>query len=307
MAASPSPHYALPLYSLSIGDAIVVYWDGDRKWYPAEVTEARGDHECEVLYRDGEREWIRLDEVKFVAKRGRLGSSRSKRAKTDTIEEEAEDEDSGGIEKIRDVLFDTEDRLPLEGVLSDDLDWWKAWHDEVTMAVVENNIRGLMDATLSLALQLKPCVRTTWWDKHSDSWKERLNGVATTRDAIVVVKDLQNNAISWSMARKLFSGKVQAVACRRSKRLKKKTTFEDKSRFKNSTGDCKHVEEHISPCLVEPSMLCSVEPEASLGSPHLSHKKSSCIENNERSMFKNHGASNVRDVPQSDMGKSYNY
>ena len=106
MAASAASSCVLPLHGLSIGDNILVYWDGDRKWYPAEITEATGDHECEVLYKDGEREWIRLDKVRFTLRRDCGGSTRGKgkRAKSDAGKEK--EEESAGIEMIRDVLFD---------------------------------------------------------------------------------------------------------------------------------------------------------------------------------------------------------
>ena len=106
-ASSPSP-YALPLHRLSIGDSILVYWDGDRTRYPAEITEAKGDHDCEVLYKDGEREWIRLDKVRFILSRrwdwGPSTRGKGKKAKSDA--EKEKEEESAGIEKIRDVLFD---------------------------------------------------------------------------------------------------------------------------------------------------------------------------------------------------------
>jgi len=51
-------------------------------------------------------------------------------------------------------------------VCTENFEWWKTWRDDIMMVVVKNDIRGLMDATLSLALQLKPSVTTKWWAKH---------------------------------------------------------------------------------------------------------------------------------------------
>ncbi|ONK56033.1 uncharacterized protein A4U43_C10F3440 [Asparagus officinalis] len=96
--------YALPLHRLSIGDTILVNFEGDRRWYSAEIVEANGDHECEVLYKDGEREWIDLEKVKFRVSSNLSGSirKRSKIEKSNVKEEEEAYE----IEEIGDVLFD---------------------------------------------------------------------------------------------------------------------------------------------------------------------------------------------------------
>lgn len=96
--------YSLPLHRLSIGDTILVNFDGDRRWYSAEIVEANGDHECEVLYKDGEREWIDLEKVKFRVSRNWSGSMR-KRSKIEKSNVK-EEEEAYEIEENRDVLSD---------------------------------------------------------------------------------------------------------------------------------------------------------------------------------------------------------
>lgn len=103
MADSP---YAFPAHRLSLGDIVLVYWDGDRKWYPVEIMEAKGDHECKVLYKDGEREWIDLEKARFIVRRswgGPMKESR-KRGKKSNVKVE---EEIFGIENVKEILFDT--------------------------------------------------------------------------------------------------------------------------------------------------------------------------------------------------------
>lgn len=95
-------------------------------------------------------------------------------------------------------------------MFAEGLDWWKTWHDDVVMIVARKDVKGLMDSILSLVLQLKPGITSSWWAKHSDGWKKRLKIAGTIREATLLVKDLRDNAISWSTARKLFSENTDA-------------------------------------------------------------------------------------------------
>ncbi|KAJ4966726.1 hypothetical protein NE237_018575 [Protea cynaroides] len=198
MAASsaPSSHPGyLPFYGVSVGDHLVVYWDGDRKWYTGEVIETVGDHGCKIHYEDGDSEWVSLNEVKFLLSRDWKNSIRKRRNRDNTDQ----------LETMKSILFDIEDRLPPGAVFEQNFSWWKGWHDGVLRDVKDKNVPGLKDAALEISLQIKPEVASPWWLTHSDKWKENLEEASTVSDATYVVKELQKNAVNWSNAKKLFS------------------------------------------------------------------------------------------------------
>lgn len=57
---------------VKVGDAISVYWPDDRTWYDGEVKSIDAiSGTCEVLYNDGERETLNLEEEKYKSKGGK--------------------------------------------------------------------------------------------------------------------------------------------------------------------------------------------------------------------------------------------
>ncbi|XP_043724989.1 CHD3-type chromatin-remodeling factor CHR7-like [Telopea speciosissima] len=217
--SSASPHNLghLPLHRVSVGDHIVVYWDGDRKWYPAEVIETIGDHRCKVHYEDGDCEWVSLDEVKFLLRRDWKSSIRERRNRDNTNQ----------IKTIKGILFDIEDRLPLGAVFEQNLSWWKEWHDGVLRDVKDKNVVGLKSAALEISLQIRPEVASPWWLTHSNEWKENLEGASTISDATYVVKELQKNAVNWSNTKKLFSVEEKIIGVSGDEKVLCKTSCVD--------------------------------------------------------------------------------
>uniref|UniRef100_A0A1D1Z0P6 CHD3-type chromatin-remodeling factor PICKLE n=1 Tax=Anthurium amnicola TaxID=1678845 RepID=A0A1D1Z0P6_9ARAE len=102
MASSSSP--SRPLSGLSVGDSLRIYRDGERRWYPAEITAIRDEHNCEVLYGDGEREWLSLREVKYIVNRVGKGSNRGRRKKVG--KEDGDDKADEQIDSIKKQLLD---------------------------------------------------------------------------------------------------------------------------------------------------------------------------------------------------------
>ncbi|ERN19886.1 chromodomain-helicase-DNA-binding protein 3 isoform X1 [Amborella trichopoda] len=177
------------------GDSILVYWDGDRKWYGAEVVSVRENLDCEVVYEDGESEVLNLGDVKYMMRKW----------KSSTRERKSRRGGDHGLLSVQEMLFSMEDRIPPSVAFEKDLGWWKQWHDRVSKDVKSMNIRGTMNAALEFALQIKPEILLPWWATNSEDWKMRLRTASTVAEAQLVVRDLQFKAIDWFHARELFT------------------------------------------------------------------------------------------------------
>lgn len=187
-------------YTIKVGDAISIYWDGDKRWYSGEVLEADEQGNCHVLYEDGEQERLNLGEVKYRTGRNWKGSLRGKKSK---------DGKDPIFKAIADILFDIEDRLPPKGVLRNKLEWWDKWHKTVLHAVESGDIKDVAKATLEIALQMKKNITTTWWRSNHAEWKKQLKKASTASDIDLLVKELRVKVVDWSAARQLF-GHVQS-------------------------------------------------------------------------------------------------
>ncbi|XP_058089747.1 CHD3-type chromatin-remodeling factor PICKLE-like [Magnolia sinica] len=91
---------SLPLHGVSVGDSLLVYCYADRKWYSCEIIEVSGDHDCEILYEDGERDRISLDQIKFIVRRNWTGSIRERKKRGDD-----------SLQTIKNILFDMENTV----------------------------------------------------------------------------------------------------------------------------------------------------------------------------------------------------
>ncbi|KAL2645131.1 hypothetical protein R1flu_012718 [Riccia fluitans] len=190
---------------VDVGSWIKVYWDGDDKWYSAEVTEFDPVTEwCKVLYEDGEREEFRLSEVKYRNISG------------DKMKEQEEAEDEGVYSKkslryIRLTLVDMADRLPEAAVRKDCRQWWDTWQKNVTSAAYVHNFDGLVQLAGLLGEQInvhgiegKVNVTTDWWKAESKNWQARLAGSRSYGDLANRVRELLLRAVDWTAARNLF-------------------------------------------------------------------------------------------------------
>ncbi|KAL3698484.1 hypothetical protein R1sor_012560 [Riccia sorocarpa] len=190
---------------VEVGSWIKVYWDGDDKWYRAEVTELDPVTElCKVLYEDGEREEFRLSEVEYLNISG------------DKMKEQEEAEDEGVYSKkslryVRLTLVDMADRLPEAAVRKDCRQWWDTWQRNVTGAADVHNFDGLKQLTALLGEQInvedveeKVDVTTDWWKTESTNWRSQLAGCQSYGDLACRVRELLLKAVDWTTARNLF-------------------------------------------------------------------------------------------------------
>lgn len=185
----------MPEYTIKAGDAISIYWDGDKRWYSGEVLEADEQGNCHVLYDDGEQERLNLGEVKYRTGRNWKGSLRGKKRK---------DGKDPSLTIIKETLFDIEDRLPPKGVFKNKLEWWDKWHNTVLHAVESGSIKDIAKATLEIALQMKKNITTSWWRSNNVEWKKQLKKANTVSDIDLLVKELRIKVVDWSAARQLF-------------------------------------------------------------------------------------------------------
>eukprot|EP01018_Ginkgo_biloba_P012371 Gb_05671 [translate_table: standard] len=180
---------------IKVGDAISIYWDGDKKWYAGQVLKADEQGNCHVLYNDGEQEHLNLGDVKYRAGRNWKGCLREKKSK---------DGKDPLLKVIGDTLFDIEDRLPPKGVLKNQSQWWEKWHDTVSQAVESGSIQDILKPTLEIALQMKKSITTAWWHSNNVEWKKQVKKASTVFDIDLLVKELQIKVVDWSAARRLF-------------------------------------------------------------------------------------------------------
>lgn len=172
----------MPEYTIKAGDAISIYWDGDKRWYSGEVLEADEQGNCHVQYEDGEQERLNLGEVKYRTGRNWKGSLRGKKRK---------DGKDPSLTIIKETLFDIEDRLPPKGVFKNKLEWWDKWHNTVLHAVESGSIKDIAKTTLEIALQMKKNITTSWWRSNSVEWKKQLKKANTVSDIDLLVKELR--------------------------------------------------------------------------------------------------------------------